>query len=1262
MIFKHLRYDLFLGSLSVIVLCILMPTSASAISTDESQYALGETVHITCATIGHIFQLYDLTNSVSVGGYPCEETPNEFIFDNVGSYAVLELALNTNCDEKTYGECKALDTYFGEATFAYAIAVSSDQSQYTSSEAIVITCDSDTYVLQLYDITGGADASAPNLGVTPCESPSTTLSFDAVGGHTYAALELQGDWDCEGMDYNSCKSQFFFIAEVTFIFNGALNEDELRLRSYPPEVTILSPKAQTVFSDEALIIYGATDKNDIDPTQESAMGLGKKPVSLFYSDGIGELSYDLVTAENKKLIAKDQPAQGSYRWKITDLLPGVAYRFIVDAIDNIGAIGEAVSDFFYVDFSTPEFTVSADPPATRGADVMISVDSSEDLRDAPMVSAAQEGRAPALVAMKGEGSHYEGIYKVVPGYDGVATIFVEGTDLGGNIGTTIVSGGTFAVGVNPPPAPQISFPRNNDVTASSTTSLSGTTRPNTTIVLTVNGADIYTATPDTEGNFTISNISLSKDKNRGMNTLSVSAKDILGILSEAVPIKIKFNVPPTIFFASPAADAILTGSATLAATSTDENADFLQFTYQIISAKDFVSTESASSTQNEWIRLSEVPTNRLAWDTTEVEDGKYIVRIIVDDGLAKAYSDIRSFTVRNTLPFFRFENGRKTVSKSSPVTIVGRALAPNLSSRPTITGVEYSLDKGKKWTIAKITGAGSSEATFSVAFPEFTKEGTYPVLWRVSDSRKLFGRTTHPIIIDTTPSRAPLISSPRAAVVGDAADENAITKGVQITLSGTAEPLSTVILGVASSSRTMKAAIDGRFAFRDVSLARGPNAFSLSASDIAGNLSTTTTLNLIYDNPPQIIFLEPKSARGLKGNARILWHITDSDGDMIQGIELKFRRGAGAFQSLPIDPTATSFNWDVSGLSEAADYELVLQAGDGFTTTNETIGFAIDTTPPSLASFTLEENLIGKSGVLEGQGEARDTLSGIEYVEYALSEKGVPLSDSTEWFVGLITRGFLQNTASYSIKQESQLTDGIYSMSVRAVDGAGNVSSELSEDVTVDTVPPRIGSFGMVEGVLQITPDRDGALVIYPGKEESFRVSLEGDTKSASLTIGEHVLPLQLDIRSGLWQTTVPALEGGKPVSILITAEDGLGNTVEKNPLGEIGFVNRGTVRDEGGAAMKGIPIAISTLDENSQEYVPLSSAQNIMTADDGTYELALPQGTYRLTARTRGYAAVEHMLTLERPAFIGESFTLKKFKGIRGLFNRLLDYWNYSL
>lgn len=990
----------------------------------------------------------------------------------------------------------------------------------------------------------------------------------------YSILELTEGNLCEeqGLTYAQCKELPAFVNEFLFTIlpysggGGVSSEDEVLnvpsggIAQYGPEIEIFFPKLGDILSRLGTISYKATDLNDQEQKNErERYGLAKDPVSLYYSDKVAEWDgSSSVAPADKTLIAAGQPAEASYAWNIINLVPGIFYRIVADVADVTGAPAEAVSGFFTVDFSAPTFIVKADPPATQGKDVTVSIDASESLKEPPTVSVTQAGAATTTLAMVGDGSHYEGTYVVAKGYDGVATITVSGRDGAGNVGTTVMSGGTFAVGVNPPPAPRVSYPRDNLVVWTSTIAVLGTIRGDTMAVVIVNGADTYTASPNPNGSFSISGIRLNKDLNRGINILSVAARDQAGLVSEAVPLRVKYNLAPTVAISSPAEKASIGATTALAARAADENGDPLAFTYQIIHAQDFDAAQSATSTKNVWNTIGDaIPFASFSWDSTEAEDGQYFLRVVADDGLEKAYSTAVAFSVRNTLPFFRFEDGRRTLTNQPSVTVVGRALSPSaLSPRPTIAKVEYSVDNGKRWKPVPLTsGGGTPEARFSAPFTGLA-EGTRGILWRVKDSRNFYGRASHPVIVDLTAPKTPLVNRPaNNAFVTNADDEDASRSGLQISIAGMAEPQSAIKLQIASTTATAKAMSDGRFAFRSVDIPlRGTNRLEVTATDGAGNASTAAVVNIIYDNPPAVVILTPRPFRGLTGKkANVSWSASDADGDPIQNVVLEYRRGERAFTALPIDRSKHSLTFDVSALSEASDYQLRLSADDGMATGTDAVRFSVDNTPPFLSSFILDTPALGKGGVLRARGAARDTLSGVEYVEYAVAE-GVEEPES--FSTALLTYGFLQESATFAVKHPAPLADSTYTVYARAVDAAGNASPALSRAFAVDTSPPRIGSFDVLAQGVRIAPDVRGTISLYAGMKALFEVSLEGDTDTASLLVGSTSIQLARDIASGLWQAPIDTGAIGT-TTLAMSARDKAHNAFTGKSIGALIVADR---------------------------------------------------------------------------------------------------------
>lgn len=1048
-----------------------------------------------------------------------------------------------------------------------ASAITLDRTTYTLGDPspLIIAPDGSGPVA-LYDLN---NSDTPIFDLAGLD-PGANINYFGIAAGSYSIVELSSyDIPCYAyaQSYNDCKAAPEFVSEFLFTVvspqsgGGAggepvpeVNAPAGGIAQYAPEIEISAPKAGDVLSRAGTISYKATDRNDGGaPKEKELYGLAQDPVTLFYSDALAEWdSGRSIGRADKMLIATSQPAEASYAWDASALVPGIFYRIIADVADVAGAFAETASELFTVDFSAPTFIVKADPPATQGKDVTVSIDASEHLKEPPTVIVTQAGATAATLSMAGEGSYYKGTYAVIKGHDGIATITVSGKDAAGNVGTAIVSGGTFAVGVNPPPAPRISSPRDNAVVGTSTVAVTGSARSDTTVTLTVNGTDEYAASSSPDGSFAISGIRLSKDMNRGENVLSVSARDRAGLSSEAAPIRVKYNIAPTVAVSSPAENASVGATTALTARAADENGDSLAFTYEIIPAGESAAARAATSTESAWRVVGDaIPTASFSWDSTEAEDGQYFLRVVADDGIEKAYSAPVAFSVRNTLPFFRFEDGRKTLTNQRSVTVVGRALAPeSVSPLSAIAKVEYSVDNGKKWNpVSLASGGGTPAARFTATFDGLA-EGTKSVLWRVKDSRNFYGRASHPIIVDTTAPRAPLVDRPSGnAFITGADDEDASRSGLQISVAGTAEPQSVVTLRAPDATMTTKAMPDGRFTFRSVDIPRrGPNRLEVTAADGAGNTSAAAVSNVMYDNPPVATILAPKPFRGLTGKALASWSVSDADGDPIRSIALEYRRGQGAFTALPIRQDAHSFAFDVSALPEAADYQLRLSASDGIATGTDLVRFSVDNSPPTLSSFSLDAPTLGENGVLRAHGEARDALSGIEYVEYAVSEGGVEPESFT---TALLTSGFLQGSATFAIKHPEPLADGAYIIYARAVDAAGNVSRPLSRAFVVDTSPPRIGSFSASSQGTRIAPDEHGSISLYSGAKALFEISLEGDTDAASLLVGSTSIPLAKDIASGLWRATIDTGAVGT-TTLALSAEDNMHNAFTNKPIGAL--------------------------------------------------------------------------------------------------------------
>ncbi|NCV23158.1 MAG: hypothetical protein EBV45_14600, partial [Chloroflexi bacterium] len=129
----------------------------------------------------------------------------------------------------------------------------------------------------------------------------------------------------------------------------------------------------------------------------------------------------------------------------------------VGATDTAGnTLSASGQTGFTIDNTAPTYaiTYSRTAPLSAGA-VTVTVTASEALSAVPVISIDQPGTTDISSAATSGSGPYTYVYTVVLAnagtyVDGTATVSVSGTDLAGNTGTTVTSGGTFAIDTTAP--------------------------------------------------------------------------------------------------------------------------------------------------------------------------------------------------------------------------------------------------------------------------------------------------------------------------------------------------------------------------------------------------------------------------------------------------------------------------------------------------------------------------------------------------------------------------------------------------------------------------------------------------------------------------------------------------------------------------------------------------------------------------------------------------------------------------------------------
>jgi hypothetical protein len=238
--------------------------------------------------------------------------------------------------------------------------------------------------------------------------------------------------------------------------------------------------------------------------------------------------------------------------------------------------------------------------------------------------------------------------------------------------------------------------------------------------------------------------------------------------------------------------------------------------------------------------------------------------------------------------------------------------------------------------------------------------------------------------------------------------------------------------------------------------------------------------------------------------------------------------------------------WNTTTLSEGSAYELSITASDGVTSTTRTVPFSIDRTPPSVSLFEVTKVRYGKGEIVAGEGKAQDANSDVLFVEYRFLSVGDD-GDDIPWYKAITTSGSSRKNNVFSIANTSLLSDGEYQLVVRAIDTAGNGSVEKSQQIIIDSTPPRIGSFELYSDEKKVLPN-NGVWRVARRTSCSIGMSLESDTKDAFLTVNEKTVSLKRDLATGLWKGICAFDQLGTTI-FFVSATDGIGNTVTKQPI-----------------------------------------------------------------------------------------------------------------
>lgn len=984
-----------------------------------------------------------------------------------------------------------------------------------------------------------------------------------------------------------------------------------------PEVKLTSEIFGT-YRGELPIYYSAADPDS------GSGALKSLPIIIFYSDD-GGISW--------KELVKDQPNTGVYTFDTAKVPDGANYKIRVVALDGYDYFGEKISGSFSIDNTGPTFDISVSPFPIREKDtILLKITSSEELKTLPELQITQKDAEPKIVTVSGSKKEFSAVYYVERGA-GKAVISVLGEDLMGNIGETIASGGRFLVGLYGPPPPIIISPTNNQIFTQQAINITGSSQPDTEIILNLNGVSTSTAQSSEDGSFKIDNVVLSA-ANKGYNTFSIVALDKKNEESEEVVLKIKLNIPPKISSTSIVEGETLSGQKEIGWVSFDPNDDKLVF-----------SIEYSNDRGITWdYIISDFSETSYKIDTLQLADGSdYFLKITADDGIEKTSQIFKKITIKNNLPHISLDIPANYFTNSNTPVLTGKVTG----SEQSIILAEYSLDGGATWqsAIALDGEFNSLIEKIKISISEPLEDGKYAILIRATDALNRSVKISRSFSVDTIP---PVLESPPLLdqIINNDMDTNLELDGLQVVFPGKTEPK--VKIRLILEDKIYKTTPDkkGDFEFKDVTLPlHGPNKISLISSDSAGNITEITGV-VISNNPPKISISSPKKGMFFGGVEEISWEVQDLDKDLIVS-KILYQKKNEARVVLAEDLAGNIYKWDASKIT-SGEYAIKIIVSDGITEAEEILNVFIDNVVPQVTfSGPSLTNIVRPAF----SGEASDDFSGIQVIEYSFN--------NIDWYKALINKGYRTQKVSFNFQHNFPLPDGEYGVRVRASDRAGNIAYSEPLNLTIDSIPPRIGSNLISSGALILFPEENGVIKLFKDAPYQILASVAEDAREVSLKAKEMTFGFNFNKATLLWESEFNFKDSGD-YSLVISARDEAGNSQTKE-IAVLTVIPRGSVYNEKtNERIKEAKITLYSFDQNTNSWSIFDARafgqQNPQETDTtGEFGFLVPPGKYQLEISHHSFKTVRsETLEIKKNYLININIPMAE----KGIFNKILNYF----
>ncbi len=226
------------------------------------------------------------------------------------------------------------------------------------------------------------------------------------------------------------------------------------------------------------------------------------------------------------------------------------------------------------------------------------------------------------------------------------------------------------------------------------------------------------------------------------------------------------------------------------------------------------------------------------------------------------------------------------------------------------------------------------------------------------------------------------------------------------------------------------------------------------------------------------------------------------------------------------------------------------------------------------------------------------------------------------------------------------LDEDTYKIKVRAIDGSGNIGISNTYSMTIDRLPPNIGSVFFSVGPQPLVADSSGAFYGLEELDHKITLSAVGGPTNIDILSGNKMFSLVKNVDSGLWSGVISFDKSGT-YTLYGQAVDGGGNRTKKK-IGSLIILEKGRLRSDGEKKLNS-KVSVFYLDHQTNRFALWDGSAygqaNPQIADqEGKYGLYLPPGKYYIEVLTPGYQNLKtNIFEVKNSIPINSSFDIKR-------------------